>query len=156
MRTTETYVFFKYSNNRMMLYNLALSNQHTCQISNSITRFVLFLAHMYLYEGKDYSKEPSAEDKKTFEHLLDLENVLLADAGREGRALRNKSDVSQISSTSWVMFSYSAVKSDISFWGLYHLIISYLFYQFNECPILGSFSKAPNPVLQLKSILQVL
>ncbi|KAK6486794.1 chromodomain-helicase-DNA-binding protein 1-like [Huso huso] len=49
--------------------------------------------HMYLYEGKDYSKEPSAEDKKTFEHLLDLENVLLADAGREGRALRNKSDV---------------------------------------------------------------
>ncbi|MGH0142092.1 UNVERIFIED_CONTAM: hypothetical protein FKN15_023028 [Acipenser sinensis] len=49
--------------------------------------------HMYLYEGKDYSKEPSAEDKKTFDHLLDLENILLADAGREGRALRNKSDV---------------------------------------------------------------
>nr|XP_015217261.1 PREDICTED: chromodomain-helicase-DNA-binding protein 1-like isoform X4 [Lepisosteus oculatus] len=50
-------------------------------------------AHMYLYEGKDYSKDPSAEDQRSFEQLLDLQRALTEKAGTEGRALRNKSSV---------------------------------------------------------------
>nr|XP_015217259.1 PREDICTED: chromodomain-helicase-DNA-binding protein 1-like isoform X2 [Lepisosteus oculatus] len=49
--------------------------------------------HMYLYEGKDYSKDPSAEDQRSFEQLLDLQRALTEKAGTEGRALRNKSSV---------------------------------------------------------------
>uniref|UniRef100_H3ABN5 Chromodomain-helicase-DNA-binding protein 1-like n=1 Tax=Latimeria chalumnae TaxID=7897 RepID=H3ABN5_LATCH len=47
--------------------------------------------HMYLYEGKDYSKVPSAEDLKAFEQLLDLKKVLLEQPSNERWALRNKS-----------------------------------------------------------------
>ncbi|XP_072500692.1 chromodomain-helicase-DNA-binding protein 1-like isoform X1 [Notamacropus eugenii] len=47
-------------------------------------------SHMYLYEGKDYSKEPSKEDKKSFEQLVDLQKTLLDEISQEGRALRNK------------------------------------------------------------------
>ncbi|XP_077202353.1 chromodomain-helicase-DNA-binding protein 1-like isoform X2 [Paroedura picta] len=47
-------------------------------------------SHMYLYEGKDYSKDPSREDEKAFEGLLDLQEALLEG---EGRALRNKANV---------------------------------------------------------------
>ncbi|XP_058634927.1 chromodomain-helicase-DNA-binding protein 1-like isoform X2 [Onychostoma macrolepis] len=50
--------------------------------------------HMYYFEGKDYSKDPSAEDEKTFELLLEKQLADLEDAGKEGRALRNKSGVS--------------------------------------------------------------
>ncbi|KAK7144873.1 hypothetical protein R3I94_011076 [Phoxinus phoxinus] len=50
--------------------------------------------HMYYFEGKDYSKDPSAEDEKTFELLLEKQLVDLEDAGKEGRALRNKAGVS--------------------------------------------------------------
>ncbi|XDV35684.1 hypothetical protein PO909_005580 [Leuciscus waleckii] len=50
--------------------------------------------HMYYFEGKDYSKDPSAEDEKTFELLLEEQLVDLEDAGKEGRALRNKAGVS--------------------------------------------------------------
>ncbi|XP_068814517.1 chromodomain-helicase-DNA-binding protein 1-like isoform X2 [Struthio camelus] len=46
--------------------------------------------HMYLYEGKDYSKEPSREDKKAFHQLLDLQKALIEEMHKEGRALRNK------------------------------------------------------------------
>lgn len=49
---------------------------------------------MYLYEGKDYSKEPSREDQKAFDQLLDLEKALLEDISQEGRTLRNKANVS--------------------------------------------------------------
>ncbi|XP_060619405.2 chromodomain-helicase-DNA-binding protein 1-like isoform X2 [Anolis sagrei] len=49
-------------------------------------------SHMYLYEGKDYSKELSREDQKAFDQLLDLQKVLLEDVSQEGRALRNKAN----------------------------------------------------------------
>lgn len=29
--------------------------------------------HMYLFEGKDYSKEPSKEDRESFEQLVNLQ-----------------------------------------------------------------------------------
>ncbi|KFQ28039.1 Chromodomain-helicase-DNA-binding protein 1-like, partial [Mesitornis unicolor] len=48
--------------------------------------------HMYVYEGKDYSKEPSTEDKKAFDQLLDLEKALAEETSNEGRALRNKAN----------------------------------------------------------------
>ncbi|XP_048055223.1 chromodomain-helicase-DNA-binding protein 1-like [Megalobrama amblycephala] len=50
--------------------------------------------HMYYFEGKDYSKDPSAEDEKTFELLFEKQLADLEDAGKEGRALRNKAGVS--------------------------------------------------------------
>uniref|UniRef100_A0A673KJY0 Chromodomain-helicase-DNA-binding protein 1-like n=1 Tax=Sinocyclocheilus rhinocerous TaxID=307959 RepID=A0A673KJY0_9TELE len=50
--------------------------------------------HMYYFEGKDYSKDPSAEDEKAFELLLEKQLAELEDAGKEGRALRNKAGVS--------------------------------------------------------------
>ncbi|XP_008102056.1 chromodomain-helicase-DNA-binding protein 1-like isoform X1 [Anolis carolinensis] len=50
-------------------------------------------SHMYLYEGKDYSKEVTREDQKAFDQLLDLQKVLLEDVSQEGRALRNKANV---------------------------------------------------------------
>ncbi|KFO86016.1 Chromodomain-helicase-DNA-binding protein 1-like, partial [Buceros rhinoceros silvestris] len=48
--------------------------------------------HMYVYEGKDYSKEPSREDKKAFDQLLDLQKALTEETSKEGRALRNKAN----------------------------------------------------------------
>ncbi|RLV99065.1 hypothetical protein DV515_00010278 [Chloebia gouldiae] len=48
--------------------------------------------HMYMYEGKDYSKEPSREDKKAFDQLLDLQKALIEETSNEGRALRNKAN----------------------------------------------------------------
>ncbi|XP_062975057.1 chromodomain-helicase-DNA-binding protein 1-like [Elgaria multicarinata webbii] len=50
-------------------------------------------SHIYLYEGKDYSKEPSQEDKKAFDQLLSLQRVHLEDTSQEGRSLRNKANV---------------------------------------------------------------
>uniref|UniRef100_A0A8B9PEG2 Chromodomain helicase DNA binding protein 1 like n=1 Tax=Apteryx owenii TaxID=8824 RepID=A0A8B9PEG2_APTOW len=49
--------------------------------------------HMYLYEGKDYSKEPSREDKKAFDQLLDFQKALIEETHKEGRALWNKANV---------------------------------------------------------------
>uniref|UniRef100_A0A8D0HMF5 Chromodomain-helicase-DNA-binding protein 1-like n=1 Tax=Sphenodon punctatus TaxID=8508 RepID=A0A8D0HMF5_SPHPU len=49
--------------------------------------------HMYLYEGKDYSKEASREDREAFIQLLDLQKALHEEAGEGGRALRNKGNV---------------------------------------------------------------
>ncbi|KAM4873050.1 chromodomain-helicase-DNA-binding protein 1-like [Thomomys bottae] len=46
--------------------------------------------HMYLFEGKDYSKEPSKEDKKSFEQLVTLQKTLLEKMSQEGRSLRKK------------------------------------------------------------------
>ncbi|XP_025906130.1 chromodomain-helicase-DNA-binding protein 1-like isoform X2 [Nothoprocta perdicaria] len=48
--------------------------------------------HMYLYEGKDYSKEPSREDKEAFDQLWDHQKALIEETHREGRALRNKAN----------------------------------------------------------------
>ncbi|XP_053899403.1 chromodomain-helicase-DNA-binding protein 1-like isoform X1 [Malaclemys terrapin pileata] len=48
--------------------------------------------HMYLYEGKDYSKDPSREDRRAFDQLLDLQKVL-EETSQEGRSLRNKANV---------------------------------------------------------------
>ncbi|KAK2493956.1 hypothetical protein MC885_013317 [Smutsia gigantea] len=49
--------------------------------------------HMYLFEGKDYSKEPSKEDRESFEQLANLQKTLLEGTGQEGRLLRNKVSV---------------------------------------------------------------
>ncbi|KAL6044241.1 hypothetical protein STEG23_019921, partial [Scotinomys teguina] len=46
--------------------------------------------HMYLFEGKDYSKEPSKEDRKSFEQLVNLQKTLLEKPSHGGRSLRNK------------------------------------------------------------------
>ncbi|CAH6926685.1 chromodomain-helicase-DNA-binding protein 1-like [Phodopus roborovskii] len=49
--------------------------------------------HMYLFEGKDYSKEPSKEDRKSFEQLVNLQKALLEKSSDGGRSLRNKGSV---------------------------------------------------------------
>ncbi|XP_066218208.1 chromodomain-helicase-DNA-binding protein 1-like isoform X2 [Saccopteryx leptura] len=49
--------------------------------------------HMYLFEGKDYSKEPSKEDRKSFEQLVNLQKTILEKTSQEGRLLRNKGNV---------------------------------------------------------------
>ncbi|XP_075416551.1 chromodomain-helicase-DNA-binding protein 1-like [Tenrec ecaudatus] len=46
--------------------------------------------HMYLFEGKDYSKEPSKEDRRSFEQLVNIQKTLLEKTSQEGRSLRNK------------------------------------------------------------------
>nr|XP_036877332.1 chromodomain-helicase-DNA-binding protein 1-like isoform X2 [Manis javanica] len=46
--------------------------------------------HMYLFEGKDYSKEPSKEDRESFEQLANLQKTILERTGQEGPLLRNK------------------------------------------------------------------
>ncbi|KAM9848259.1 chromodomain-helicase-DNA-binding protein 1-like [Aulostomus maculatus] len=49
--------------------------------------------HMYYFEGKDYSKDPSSEDQKHFERLLEEQQAEFQQAVSEGRALRNKAGV---------------------------------------------------------------
>lgn len=49
--------------------------------------------HMYLFEGRDYSKEPSKEDRKSFEQLVNLQKTLLEKTSHGGRTLRNKGSV---------------------------------------------------------------
>ncbi|XP_032753549.1 chromodomain-helicase-DNA-binding protein 1-like [Rattus rattus] len=49
--------------------------------------------HMYLFEGRDYSKEPSKEDRKSFEQLVNLQKTLLEKTSHGGRSLRNKGNV---------------------------------------------------------------
>lgn len=44
----------------------------------------------YIFEGKDYSKEPSAGDLKVFQQLIDEEKAQVLVAVEAGRALRNK------------------------------------------------------------------
>ncbi|XP_062412778.1 chromodomain-helicase-DNA-binding protein 1-like [Sardina pilchardus] len=44
--------------------------------------------HMYYFEGKDYSRDPSAEDQEAFSSLLQEQLDQLQEAGSEGRALR--------------------------------------------------------------------
>ncbi|XP_061634159.1 chromodomain-helicase-DNA-binding protein 1-like isoform X2 [Phyllopteryx taeniolatus] len=50
--------------------------------------------HMYCFEGKDYSKDPSSEDQRSFERLLEEQLAELQKTGGEGRSLRNRTDVS--------------------------------------------------------------
>ena len=49
--------------------------------------------HMYYFEGKDYSKDPSAEDQKSFDRLLEEQLAEFQRAAGEGRALRHKTGV---------------------------------------------------------------
>ncbi|EHB06118.1 Chromodomain-helicase-DNA-binding protein 1-like protein [Heterocephalus glaber] len=49
--------------------------------------------HMYIFEGKDYSKEPSKEDRRSFEQLVNLQKTLLEKTSQGGRSLRNKGSV---------------------------------------------------------------
>lgn len=55
--------------------------------------FMFLENHMYLFEGKDYSKEPSKEDRESFEQLVNLQKTLLEKTSQEGRLLRNKGSV---------------------------------------------------------------
>ncbi|XP_029988400.1 chromodomain-helicase-DNA-binding protein 1-like isoform X2 [Sphaeramia orbicularis] len=50
--------------------------------------------HIYFFEGKDYSKDPSSADQKSFELLLEEQLEELQKAKGEGRALRHKAAVS--------------------------------------------------------------
>uniref|UniRef100_A0A8D0B1C1 Chromodomain helicase DNA binding protein 1-like n=1 Tax=Sander lucioperca TaxID=283035 RepID=A0A8D0B1C1_SANLU len=49
--------------------------------------------HMYYFEGKDYSKDPSSEDQISFERLLEEQLAEFQRAAGEGRALRHKAGV---------------------------------------------------------------
>uniref|UniRef100_A0AAQ5Z0Q0 Chromodomain-helicase-DNA-binding protein 1-like n=1 Tax=Amphiprion ocellaris TaxID=80972 RepID=A0AAQ5Z0Q0_AMPOC len=49
--------------------------------------------HMYFFEGKDYSKDPSSEDQKSFDRLLEEQLAEFQKAVGEGRALRHKAGV---------------------------------------------------------------
>lgn len=46
--------------------------------------------HMYYFEGKDYSKDPSSEDDRAFSCLLEEHLKEMEEAGGEGRAMRRK------------------------------------------------------------------
>ena len=61
--------------------------------------------HMYLFEGKDYSREPSKEDRKSFEQLVNLQKTLLEKTSQEGRLLRNKDSVRTINLCKIINFS---------------------------------------------------
>ncbi|KAL2089498.1 hypothetical protein ACEWY4_014186 [Coilia grayii] len=50
--------------------------------------------HMYYFEGKDYSRDPSAEDQEAFQALMQEQLAQLHKAGEEGRALRCKTGAS--------------------------------------------------------------
>uniref|UniRef100_A0A7N6BF04 Chromodomain helicase DNA binding protein 1-like n=1 Tax=Anabas testudineus TaxID=64144 RepID=A0A7N6BF04_ANATE len=50
--------------------------------------------HMYYFEGKDYSKDPSAEDEKSFDRLLEEQLAEFQRTSGEGRALRHKMSLS--------------------------------------------------------------
>ncbi|XP_042339987.1 chromodomain-helicase-DNA-binding protein 1-like isoform X2 [Plectropomus leopardus] len=50
--------------------------------------------HMYYFEGKDYSKDPSSEDQMSFDRLLEEQLAEFQRAAGEGRALRHKAGVS--------------------------------------------------------------
>uniref|UniRef100_A0A8C4F0N8 Chromodomain helicase DNA binding protein 1-like n=1 Tax=Dicentrarchus labrax TaxID=13489 RepID=A0A8C4F0N8_DICLA len=50
--------------------------------------------HMYYFEGKDYSKDPSSEDQKSFDRLLEEQLDEFQSAAGEGRALRHKAGAS--------------------------------------------------------------
>lgn len=48
---------------------------------------------MYYFEGRDYSKDPSADDQKSFERLMEEQLEEFQKAATEGRALRHKTGV---------------------------------------------------------------
>lgn len=50
--------------------------------------------HMYYFEGKDYSRDPSSDDQQSFERLIEEQLAELQRAAGEGRALRHKAAVS--------------------------------------------------------------
>ncbi|KAM7388633.1 hypothetical protein PAMP_024797 [Pampus punctatissimus] len=51
-------------------------------------------SHMYCFEGKDYSKDPSSEDQKSFDRLLEEQLAEFQKSAGEGRALRHKAGAS--------------------------------------------------------------
>ncbi|XP_077573754.1 chromodomain-helicase-DNA-binding protein 1-like [Stigmatopora nigra] len=50
--------------------------------------------HMYCFEGKDYSKDPSSEDRTSFKLMLEDQLAEVRGSRAEGRSLRNKTDAS--------------------------------------------------------------
>lgn len=49
--------------------------------------------HIYYFEGRDYSKDPSSDDHRYFERLLEEQQEELQSAVTDGRALRHKGGV---------------------------------------------------------------
>ena len=79
---------------------------HFSLVSNiSVLCFMFLENHMYLFEGKDYSKEPSKEDRKSFEQLVNLQKTLLEKTTQEGRLLRNKGSVRTVNLCKRINFS---------------------------------------------------
>ncbi|XP_039222477.1 chromodomain-helicase-DNA-binding protein 1-like isoform X2 [Crotalus tigris] len=50
-------------------------------------------SHMYIFEGKDYSKETSQGDKKAYDNLLEHQKTFLEDLSQGGSILRNKENI---------------------------------------------------------------
>lgn len=50
--------------------------------------------HMYYFEGRDYSKDPSSDDQRSFERLMEEQLSELQRSAGEGRAMRHKASVS--------------------------------------------------------------
>ncbi|KAK7888766.1 hypothetical protein WMY93_024326 [Mugilogobius chulae] len=50
--------------------------------------------HMYYFEGRDYSKDPSSEDQQSFQRLMEEQLAELQKATGEGRARRHQATVS--------------------------------------------------------------
>uniref|UniRef100_A0A3Q3VX27 Chromodomain helicase DNA binding protein 1-like n=1 Tax=Mola mola TaxID=94237 RepID=A0A3Q3VX27_MOLML len=50
-------------------------------------------SHIYYFEGRDYSKDPSTDDQRYFERLLEEQQEELQSAAMDGRALRHKAGV---------------------------------------------------------------
>ena len=48
---------------------------------------------MYYFEGRDYSKEPSTEDQKSFQRLQEEQLAELTDDSGGGPSLRHKAGV---------------------------------------------------------------
>lgn len=83
------------SQRSLFSFDLTICIQMLVAFHSFLCFFIIFKDHMYVYEGKDYSKEPSREDKKAFDQLLDLQKALTEETTMEGRALRNKTNVRQ-------------------------------------------------------------
>lgn len=49
---------------------------------------------MYFFEGRDYSKDPSSEDQRSFDRLMEEQLSEMQRMAGEGRALRHKASVS--------------------------------------------------------------
>ncbi|KAM3848149.1 chromodomain-helicase-DNA-binding protein 1-like [Vipera latastei] len=68
-----------------IIYRRAISK---LQLTNTVIE-----GHMYIFEGKDYSKKTSQGDKKAYDNLLEHQKAFLEDLSQGGSILRNKENV---------------------------------------------------------------